>query len=206
LDQADSIPPSTPRVLPALRRHPRVEHDRNPPRTGPPGPWAARPRRPRHQAIPVRSRDSSPFPLAHCQHGGHLPGPTSQHLPGIKHHRQSEFPKIHLLAAHRHRPERTSTATSSNDATAQTHPPCRLRARDSCAVRADGREQTVLVWVPLAGERRTPIHLVAECALAAGESRSSSTNLNQAGETQGTDCPRRPARPGSAVTGTRNRT
>jgi hypothetical protein len=64
----------------------------------------------------------------------------------------------------------------------KTHPPCRLRAHASCTVRADGREQTVLIWVPLAGERRTPIHLAAECALAAAESRSSSTNLNQ-GET-----------------------
>jgi hypothetical protein len=98
------------------------------------------------------------------------------------------------------------TATSSNDA---THSKLTLPAdyaHDSCAIRADGREQTVLIWVPLVGETRTPIHLVAECALAAAESRSSSTNLDRAEETQGTDCPPRPARPRSAVTGTCNRT
>ena len=75
------------RVLPVLRRHPPVEREPQPAVYRSPGLWAARPRRPRLQAIPACSRGSSPFPLAHCRHGGHLPRSTSQHLPGIRHHR-----------------------------------------------------------------------------------------------------------------------
>lgn len=74
----------------------------------------------------------------------------------------------------------TGWCTCGQEPDGRVRPATRLRAHDSCAVRADGREQTVLVWVPLDGERRTTIHLVAECALAAAESRSSSTNLNRA--------------------------
>jgi hypothetical protein len=47
---------------------------------------------------------------------------------------------------------------------------------------AGRRLLTSLTWVPLAGERKTPIHLVAERALAAAESRSSSTILDRAGD------------------------